>query len=215
MRGCILIISCYASKRVPQLTWIRNIPPTVDYVIVRGNPDLSVPFDYNPSTHECVLRCSDMYDGLPQKIRAGLQFVYTQFNPSFVFKIDDDVLLDMTQLLKITETKDEYVGRVTYNYCPSVNLSILYCGGPIYYLSANALKLLQTMDDTVFCSEDANIGWHLTAVHSIPIHNVHLYTDDIRDAETFIAYHDKNRVLFKSPTPTPTPKPYKFSFMRR
>lgn len=213
-----MIISCNASKRVSQLDWIRDIPPDVDYVVLRGNPDLSPDYVYNPDTHDCMLRCPDNYDGLPQKVKAGLQFVYTHFNPSYVFKIDDDVIVNIPRLLEFSTTDDDYAGRVTYNYCNNIGVS--YCAGPIYYLSGNALKQMKDMNDKMFMSEDMNVGWH-AAQCGIPLRNVILYTDDLQEAGEFIAYHDCKRILFPvpvsraEPTRVPTPNLYKFSFMRR
>ena len=214
-----MIISYHGSKRVPQLAWIRDIPPEIDYVVLRGNPELTEEYVYNQETHACTLRCQDNYDGLPQKIKAGLQFVYTYFNPSYVFKIDDDVVVNIPRLLAFSHTDDDYVGRVTSNRCDSVNVSLTYCAGPIYYLSHYALAHIKDMDAQAFTSEDINVGWH-AARCGIPIRNIFLYTDNINNAGEFIAYHDWNRILFPDvitnvAKPVSSPRRYKFSFMRR
>lgn len=218
-RGVIMIISCYSSNRVPLLTWIKDIPPTVDYVILRGDMNIQTEFIYNSDSHECILRCPDAYSGLPHKIKAGLLFVYKQFNPSFVVKIDDDVIVNIPKLLEYTETThDHYSGNVTYNYNPDQGLSTLYCGGPVYYLSSMALKCIQDMDSTVFNAEDACAGKHLIEKCMLPVHNVQLYTSTFDEKDNYIAYHDHKRVMFTAKAPTytrPVPPPgYKLSFMR-
>ena len=218
-RGCIMIISCYSSNRVPLLTWIKDIPPTIDYVILRGDPNLQREYVYNSESHECILQCPDSYIGLPRKIKAGLQFVYRQFNPSFVVKIDDDVLVNIPKLLEYTQsTQDDYAGHVTYNYSPSEGLSTVYCGGPVYYLSSTALKCLQDMDSTVFSAEDACVGKHLIEKCKLPVHNLHLYTDELEQRDNYIACHDQKRIIFDIKTPKSTPvmpqTTYKPSFMR-
>ena len=218
-RGCIMIISCYSSNRVPLLTWINDIPPTIDYVIVRGDMNLRSDYSYNSESHECVLRIPDTYLGLPHKIKAGLMFVYKQFNPSFVVKIDDDVLVNVPKLLEYTQsTHDHYAGHVTYNYNPDQGLSTVYCGGPVYYLSSRALECLQDMDSTVFSAEDGCVGKHLIQKCGLPVHNIHLYTSQFDKKDNYIAYHDSERVVFGGKTPAPAPaipRPtYKPSFMR-
>lgn len=223
-RGVIMIISCYSSNRVPLLTWIKDIPSTVDYVVLRGDLNLQTETMYNARSHECVLRCPDTYLGLPHKIKAGLQFVYKQFNPSFVVKIDDDVVVNVPKLVAYTQTtQGHYSGNVTYNYSPGERLNTVYCGGPMYYLSSTALKCLQDMDSTVFSSEDACVGKHLIEKCKLPVHNTHLYTDVFDQKHNFIAYHDCKRVIFGTETPsnhtpaytiTVPPSDYKPSFMR-
>ena len=210
-----MIISCYSSNRVPLLTWIKDIPPTVDYVVLRGDPDLHVESVYNPDSHECVLRCPDTYLGLPHKIKAGFQFVYRQFNPSFVVKIDDDVLVNVPKLVEYTQsTHDHYAGNVTYNYNPDEKLGTVYCGGPIYYLSSMAVKRLQDMDSTVFSSEDACVGKHLIEKCGVLAHSVHIYTSQVDQKDNYIAYHDAERIVFGGKTPTVHRTTYKPSFMR-
>jgi len=215
-RGCIIIISCYSSNRVPLLAWINDIPPTIDYVILRGDMNLQGNYSYNSESHECILRCPDTYLGLPHKIKAGLQFVYKQFNPSFVVKIDDDVLVNVPKLIQYIEsTWDHYAGNVTYNYCPGKNIKSVYCGGPLYYLSSVALKCLQDMDADFSASEDANVGAHLIEKCSVPVHNIHLYTSQFDQKDNYIAYHDQERVVFGAKTPVAIPiTTYKPSFMR-
>jgi len=222
-RGVIMIISCYSSNRVPLLTWIKDIPPTLDYVIVRGDMNLQNDYSYNGGSHECILRCPDSYVGLPHKIKAGLQFVYRQFNPSFVVKIDDDMLVNIPKLVEYTQsTHADYAGHLTYNYSPDQGLSTVYCGGPMYYLSSMAVKCLQDMDSTVFSAEDACVGKHLIETCKIPVHNVHLYTNKLEQRDKYIAYHDHRRVVFdgRDSTHTPAytiaapPHNYKPSFMR-
>jgi hypothetical protein len=219
-----MIISCYSSNRVPLLTWINDIPPTMDYVIFRGDPNLDSESIYNSESHECVLRCPDTYLGLPHKIKAGLMFVYMQLNPSFVVKIDDDVLVNVPRLLEYAQsTHDHYAGHVTYNYSPEEGLSTVYCGGPVYYLSSTALKCLQDMDTMVFSAEDACVGKHLMEKCKLPVHNIHLYTDKLEQRDKYIAYHDSERIVigtetYSTHTPAYTitvpPPDYKPSFMR-
>jgi hypothetical protein len=219
-----MIISCYSSNRVPLLNWIKDIPQTIDYVVLRGDPNLQRETEYNAGTHDCILRCPDSYVGLPHKIKAGLQFVYRQFNPSFVVKIDDDVLVNVTRLLEYTRTsRDHYAGHVTYNYSPREGLSTVYCGGPVYYLSSTALKCLQDMDSSVFSAEDACVGKHLIEKCKIPVRSIHLYTDDLEQRDKYIAYHDSERIVigtetYSTHTPAYTitvpPPDYKPSFMR-
>jgi len=69
--------------------------------------NLRADYSYNSESHECILRCPDTYLGLPYKTKAGLQFVYKQFNPSFVVKIDDDVLVNVPKLIQYTDSTQD------------------------------------------------------------------------------------------------------------
>lgn len=181
----LMICSHRLSTTLPKLKWIQTIP--FEFVILHGDPDLDTEVSYDPATHIATLRCPDDYKGLPHKIRAGFRFVHSKFNPDFVFKIDDDVILNTANLiLAIPKLRFvDYAGTVT-----STHDRVNYCGGPLYYVSRSSLEKLQDMDSNVSVAEDVCVGMCL---RNIIKQSVELYTDEWK--EEAIAFHDKERTM--------------------
>jgi len=179
----LMICSHKRSTTLPKLKWIQTIP--FEFVILHGDPDLDTEVSYDPVTHIATLRCPDDYKGLPHKIRAGFRFVHSNFNPEYVFKIDDDVIVNMDALARtvLTLRFADYAGVVT---CTSNRTN--YCGGPLYYVSRTSLEKLQDMDPTVSDAEDICVG---TCLRTCIMQSVELYTDEWKDGA--IAFHDKER----------------------
>lgn len=202
MHGIVILTSCYSSNRPDKLEWLKELPPNIQYVIIRGNTNLTTDYVFQPETHECVLRCSDTYEGLPDKIRAGFRFVYKQFNPDFIIKVDDDVIVNVPRLLEFIESNtSDYAGVATYYR------GYVYCGGPLYYLSSLALGYMKDMDITGFTEEDICIG-RCASKNNIPIRNCKLHNHDYKRRDECIGYHDHNRVLFPEPVlPEPVIQP--------
>jgi hypothetical protein len=197
MRGVVMMTSCYASNRPDKLDWLKDLPTNIDYVIIRGNTELATEYEFQRETHQCVLRCSDTYAGLPEKIRAGFRFVYKEFNPDFIIKVDDDVVVNVPKLLEFIESNTgDYVGVATS--CRGY----AYCGGPLYYLSALALRYMKDMDITGLTEEDICVG-RCANTHSIPIYCYKFHDFDYEKRHELIAYHDHNRILFPDPVVPP------------
>jgi hypothetical protein len=195
-----MLTSCYSSNRPDKLHWIKELPSNIEYVIIRGNTQLTTNYEFKPETHECVLRCSDTYLGLPEKIRAGFRFVYKQFNPDFVIKVDDDVVVNVPKLLTFLESNtSDYAGVPTYYR------GYTYCGGPFYYLSAVALGCMKDMDITGFTEEDICVG-RCANKHGITIYSYKFHDFNYEKRDELIAYHDHNRILFPNPIVPPTPR---------
>lgn len=212
MRGVVMITSCYASSRPDKLLWVKDLPPDMTYVFIRGRLDLDRDYLYNKEAHECILKCSDQYLGLPQKIKMGFKFVFQVLNPDYVIKVDDDVIVNVSKLVDFLKTnKADYSGVVTYH------LGYSYCGGPMYYLSRGALDCMRNMSTEGLDAEDACVG-RQASLYGISIHNVELYTNDHEKKDEFIAYHDAERIEFpESPkiiqAPPPSAKPFRLSFL--
>jgi len=155
-------------------------------VILNGNPDQSEESIYNEETHVVTLKCPDDYEGLPRKIKAGFRFVKNRFDPDFVFKVDDDMFVDIDKLMDASKNiYCDYAG--TCSYYPSHGL---YFAGPLYYVSRKGIDALQSMDAEYSNAEDVCVGNCLkdTIRKSFP-----LYTDDISEGKSAISYHDHKR----------------------
>jgi len=189
-----MIVSHTSSTRLSKLKWIAELANCdIDYVIITGNPTISYP-TYDAKTHTAVLPCPDDYRGLPDKIKAGFQFVEKTFSPSFVCKVDDDVFVDIGKFLEWQAdpktTKYDYVGKVVYVFETS------YCGGPMYYVSRKALLALQDIDTTFHTAEDICVGnWFAKTCKTGITWCFSLYTDFIEERDIHVAYHDRNKQL--------------------
>ena len=162
---------------------MKTIP--CPYVILNGNPEQTEESIYNEDTHVVTLRCPDDYNGLPYKIKAGFRFVKQRFDPDFVFKIDDDMFVDVDKLFEAVESIDcDYAGVV------SLSNTLLYFGGPLYYVSRKSIDLLQNMDIEYSTAEDVCVG---NCLRFTTRKYVQLYTDDIKEGKTAVAYHDAKR----------------------
>ena len=155
------------------------------YVILNGNPEQTEESVYDEETHVVTLRCPDDYEGLPRKIKAGFRFVKDRFDPDFVFKIDDDMFVDVDKLFEAVESLEcDYSGVV------SMSNTLLYFGGPLYYVSRKSIELLQDMDAEYSTAEDVCVGNCLRFTRR---RHFELYTDDYREGKTAIAFHDAKR----------------------
>jgi hypothetical protein len=192
-RGCIMILSHISSDRLKQLTWIQNIPRNrIDYVIIRGEPNLKTDYIYSPDTHICTLKCPDDYLNLCIKVKLAINFILSKFNSSFVLKIDDDVLVNMSRLMEYIDKPDhcDYEGVICYNY------GLIYCGGPLYYLNRKSLDFVKDMKTHGFTyQEDACIGRSLSQNKCV-LRAVNTYSNNINEMNTSISYHDNLRIIF-------------------
>ena len=179
-----MICSHRNSKTISKLQWISKI--ACPYVILNGNPKQYEDSIYNEDTHVVTLKCRDDYEGLPQKIKAGFRFIKERFDPDFVFKIDDDMFVDIDKLMESSKTMNcDYAGTCAYYATCGI-----YFGGPLYYVSRDGLSALQSMDTTICTSEDICVGYCL---RDLKRRAFKLYTNEITESQTSIAYHDHKR----------------------
>ena len=156
------------------------------YVILNGNPEQTEESVYDEDTHVVSLRCPDDYEGLPRKIKAGFRFVKERFDPDFVFKIDDDMFVDLDNLFEAVDGLHcDYAGITSYHDYTGV-----YFGGPLYYVSRKSIELLQNMDIEYSTAEDVCVG---NCLRYTIRRCVQLYTNDSREGKTAIAFHDAKR----------------------
>ena len=180
-----MVISCNNTLwRTKQQRWLKY----VDHIIVVGDPTLATKWQYNPETRVCRLQCKDDYLSLPSKVKLGFQFVSHTFDPPFLFKVDDDVMLRPD---KIPTLEYDYAGML------SSNTIAYYCGGPLYYLSKKALTILKDMDPYYSTAEDVTVGYTLLQ-HGIYPTYIELYTNDVDkfNQGNSLALHDVKRVFF-------------------
>jgi hypothetical protein len=218
----LLIISCIQNSHRLEFIktkWLNNI--NIPYVIVVGNKllDSSKKYTYITETNILDVRCEDNYDELPHKVFYAICAIQELFNPEYIVKIDDDIIINskyFNELLqKLQNNSINYAGLVVNKptgemsdwaldkyikppnkittYIPPVS----YCGGPMYYLSKKSIEIIiNTMNPETIKFEDVNIGIVLNKQGIFPL-NVQLYSDNIDDMKCGLssAWHDTNKIF--------------------
>jgi hypothetical protein len=202
--------------------WLHscNIP----FVFVVGNPNLVKKTHlYIPSENILEIGCEDNYDDLVCKIAYGVDAMIQLFNPKFILKIDDDIIVDTTQLhkvlLEMDELNQEFNQSIVYcgvvrevkkqcstkfgidKYTRTCNQQITkidpvsYCAGPMYYLGKEAMQILQKyMNPELIKFEDVNVGMTLNKYGIYP-HSIIFYVDSEKEflLDKSVGWHDVDR----------------------
>lgn len=221
----ILLLTCYMNQwkwNKIRKYWLHscNIP----FVFVVGNPNLEKKsYLYLPSVNVLEIGCDDNYDDLVCKIAYGIDAMIQVFNPEFILKIDDDIIVDTLQLHKILNeisvlnqecnNSIMYCGvntvvhkRVGTNfgiskYTKEFNQHttyiepVSYCAGPMYYLGKEAMKILHKyMDPGLIKFEDVNVGLTLNK-HGIFPHDIPFYVNSEEEfmLDKSVGWHDVDR----------------------
>ena len=190
-----MVISClHTLDRTRQQTWLQEVP----HVIFVGVPTLATQVEFSDHTRLCKLRCNDDYDSLPTKVWLALRFMKDTYDPEYLFKVDDDVILRPALLSQYLEDLKhyEYAGNVAqYPFAT-------YCGGPLYYLSRKAIACLYSdMIISLSTLEDLTVGYSL-AEHSIYPTSYKLLanstSEEFESNPSILALHDDARKYFKN-----------------
>lgn len=179
------------------------------YVILVGNPKLSLPYSYDKSSHILEVHCADDYESLSKKVYLGIVAVDAEFSPSGILKVDDDILVRNRLLEKFLDMKDkkDYEGDIAKNvdhwsdyhigkcsYTDSVYVpNIKYCRGPIYYVGRRSIDIIcDRMDPSDHLYEDVLMGMVLNHNSVLPRQQPFM-TDFLHEYlknEDIIAFHD-------------------------
>ena len=167
MKVLILILTCNKNRgrlNKIKLRWISKINDCgYEYMCLYANKNIVNTIHYE--TMLCV-NCNDVYENLPLKLWLAYKYVLTYTDYDYIYKIDDDCLVNMSLLPRvlevIRENKIDYYGNLAggRNFdrdwhcgkCNDENLNMkLYekeykgdwCAGGIgYILSKKSLKIL-------------------------------------------------------------------------
>ena len=206
----ILLLSCRANQsRWPYIRdgWLE--PCGIPFVIVVGDPIIERGSHlFDDATRVLAVGCDDGYDELPHKVAFAVRAIQARFAPSFLFKIDDDVLANPSLLANHTDLPMtiQYAGHVIQSRLISEGskkfqtpqnraiqrVDATYCGGPAYFLRAAAIKILALhMDPSSSKYEDVAVGMTLHA-HGISPQELHLYTDSPFEFNEgkYVMWHD-------------------------
>jgi len=216
----ILLLSCRMNEwkwETIKNNWLSECG--IPYVIVVGNPNLEKrKYKYYSKTKILEVSCDDDYDDLTLKVTYAIQGMYELFDISYILKIDDDILLNCETLHRYLEAfkknNMQYCGIVVdaqngymsdwaidkykkpENKCASFVPSVKYCGGPMYYLGIDAIRILyKNMSLNYHKFEDICVGITLNKSNIFPSY-VKLYTENKSDMENLeaIAWHDNTKI---------------------
>jgi len=181
----LLILNCkkYINKASFQKsTWLKDIPSSIKYYHVIGNPELDKPI-YDDNNNILYVNSKDDYCSLPDKVIKAIKAIDEKFSYKYIFKTDDDQNLTYPlffyELLHLVEnSKPHYGGKIVhllndsyssyFTVHPELPRNILlkktyYCNGRFYILSKHAVMNLIEKKDAIKAEyfEDYAIGYHL------------------------------------------------------
>jgi hypothetical protein len=181
----------YREKALVQKAgWLQNIPDCVSYYHVIGDAELSVPYLFDNEGRILWVKTLDDYNSLPKKVIAALHAVRSTFKFKYIFKTDDDQILqdpgffDMlidNLVRKPTKMKAHYGGQVVdvqipylsqyFQIHPELPQDMIiqkteYCSGRFYFLSPEAVTNLVSKRESVEKEylEDYAIGLNLNPI---------------------------------------------------
>lgn len=184
----LLIFNCekYRFKADKQKeTWLMNLPSTILYFHVIGNPKLTNDFEFNHNKHILYVKVDDDYNSLPKKVIFAYKAINITFNFKYIFKTDDDQHVSNTIFFNIlikklnnSTNKIHYGGFIInveqsykseyYKIHPELPRDLIifrtkYCSGRFYFLSNDAV--INLISKTEFIEkeylEDYAIGYFL------------------------------------------------------
>jgi hypothetical protein len=211
----ILLISCFnLTNRLQYIKekWLNDCQ--IPYLIVLGNPFLHETYNYDEKNKILYVKCEDYYDDLVYKVYLGIKYIYKNFNPEFILKIDDDVIVNNEMLnawLKNRDRNIQYCGKPSYRDCDSIEdygiakfkrpenkttcivPKVYLCLGPMYFLGRKAIEILvREMDPKRIKLEDVNVGITLNKWAIFPSNKIVLFQDN--KSEKHIGWHDIARL---------------------
>lgn len=202
--------------------WLQRV--NVPYVIVYGDTTIEHDFLYNTSKSELVVKCPDTYEYLTLKLACAYKWIVTvpeMQDVQGVFKVDDDVVVNVHELHNLIETPivDDYSGhvhlinessqcshhqsKVTDPHLKTITFSLQLskiCYGPMYYLSRRALQAVVSkfsyQNFSIYSTqlfEDYTFGNLLKRSGIEPV-CIRMYTDHLEQfvPYNFIAFHDQD-----------------------
>jgi hypothetical protein len=205
----LLIMNCmrYREKAIQQKTgWLQGLPESVHYYHVIGNPNMSDPYVFDNEERILWVKTADDYVSLPKKVIAALSAVRNTFKFKYVFKTDDDQILEDGKFFetlidnlvrKSTKMKAHYGGQVVdvqipylsqyFQIHPELPQDMIiqkteYCSGRFYFLSPEAITNLVSKRENIEKEylEDYAIGLNLNPIFKkvmIPIQSDKYFID--------------------------------------
>jgi len=193
MKKCdfiLMILNCNEYKHKSNLqkeTWLKELPTSLPYYHVIGNPDLPSNFIFDENERILYVKTPDDYNSLPQKVICAYEAFYKIYDFKYIFKTDDDQNLINKHFFSILMNK-LINNKEKYNYgghiCNIVNDQIsnyyiqhdclprdilmkkgTYCNGRFYFLSKESIADLLTKKEFFYKEyfEDYAVGYYLNS----------------------------------------------------
>ena len=179
----------------------------IPYVFVVGDETLPRGGFKHDDTDSSILYvgCKDDYDELVHKVCYAIRAVKQLYDPAFVLKIDDDVVI-VPERLAAYKPNNDYEGNSLHTgtfsawgiekYSKPVNKqpvffgeSINYCGGPLYCLRRRAIDIVcAEMNPDNLKFEDVNVCLTLKR-HGITPTHADLFSEQPNTSA--IGWHDQ------------------------
>jgi hypothetical protein len=189
----LLIMNCmrYREKALIQKAgWLQSLPEGLAYYHVIGNPGLETPYVFDNEERILWVKTLDDYNSLPKKVVSALHAVRNSFKFKYVFKTDDDQILQDPNFFdmiidklvrKPSKMKAHYGGQVVdvqipylsqyFQIHPELPQDMIiqkteYCSGRFYFLSPEAVTNLVSKRENIEKEylEDYAIGLNLNPV---------------------------------------------------
>jgi hypothetical protein len=197
----------YRDKALVQKAgWLQKLPDGVSYYHVIGDPGLSVPYLFDNEERILWVKTADDYNSLPKKVISALCAAKTTFKFKYIFKTDDDQILqdagffDMLidkLVRKPAKMKAHYGGQVVdvqlpylsqyFHIHPELPHDMIiqkteYCSGRFYFLSPEAVTNLVSKRENIEKEylEDYAIGLNLNPIFKkvmIPVQSDEYFKD--------------------------------------
>jgi len=203
----LLIMNCqkYKNKALRQKqTWLPFLPPYIYYLHVVGDPNLEEPYKLIESDQLLIIKTEDDYNHLPKKVINAYKIINDLFNYKFIYKTDDDQMLQTSKFFPFVSVSLQknsnvhYGGMMVtlnedtisdyYNFHPELPRDLLlkkgcYCNGRFYLLSQLAVEALIKSKSHIESEyfEDYSIGHYLPSQFKINYLslNTNLYFKDM------------------------------------
>jgi hypothetical protein len=209
-------------NHVKDKNWLKKIK--LPYIILYGDPTIEHDYNYNKHENTLIVKCPDTYEYLTLKLACAYKAILNMpetSNITGLFKIDDDVVVNLKELYSYIDTSIEYdyIGhshtvndgvpcshhqsKVSNVLLKSLTFTLKgsrFCYGPMYFLSKRALQIIvgkfsyhnfSIYSTDIF--EDYTFGNLLKKSEIIPV-CIKMYTDHLDQFTkyNFISFHDSN-----------------------
>jgi hypothetical protein len=184
-------------------TWLSHCG--IEYAFVVGNPSLNDEYEWDLYTRVLSVRCEDDYEGLSFKTHLGVRAIKDLFNPDGIFKIDDDMKVNINLLHKFSENiPGDYCGKMNYHVGWSdhaahkfknggpVYIPVQSIGGPLYYLSKKSIDIIcKYMEPANMRYEDVCVSMTLNSHGILPtsVPNAYMLLNEPTNANEYIGIH--------------------------
>lgn len=206
-------------KQVRDKHWLKEVK--LPYIILYGDESIENDYHYNKDENTLIVKCPDTYEYLTLKLACAYKALLHMPETSDitgVFKIDDDVVVNLKELYNNIDTfnKNDYVGlayrcndticshhqsKVSNKLLKNLTFSLQaldFCYGPMYFLSKRSLQNIVSKfsyhNFSIYSTDIFEDYTFATLLKKSGIHPIciKMYTDHLDEFTkcNFISFHD-------------------------